>query len=654
MKPNQTLFPTLWVVLLIGHFCLSQTKELDSLQNLMKTADDTTQVNLLRLLGIKSRYIDKEKAAAYGILSLKKSKEIEFKSGEAKALYSLGLTYGITDNYAISIDYLKQGLKLANQIGDYNLVREVYKTMGLVYKNIGDYPASQESYLTSIKISDSFNLKGNTASIYINLGVLYGLMNDNEKAISSYKKALEIDGNNLSYNVEFYLAILYLMDGDYQGALDKSLKILPYWEQQGKNTMLFDLYGQIGHCYLQLDQFDNSKKYLLKALELANELSLKQGHALTYQNLTSLMIKQKKYEEAVDYSNKNFEVLETMQGAYERKREAHNNAYKIYEQSNQLNKAIFHLNKAQEYKDSLMNETKIKEIQNLQIRHDVYIKDRELKENELQMALLGSEITLNNKRMLYLFIISLLLLFSASLLYIRFRSKKKSNAVLLAKNTLISEQNLTIESMNRELEKRMLRAQMNPHFIFNSLNSIQSLIHANDRENALNYLCKFSRLLRQVLESSINISLLLSEEIKLLKIYVELEALRFDNSFQYAFHIDENLDVDAHEVPMLLVQPYIENAIIHGLMPKEGAKQLNLYFNDSPEFIECIIEDNGVGITSTKRTNQNERISRGMSITEKRIESLGKFTNLDLVQIENLNNGTSTGTRVTILIPKDE
>jgi LytS/YehU family sensor histidine kinase len=206
--------------------------------------------------------------------------------------------------------------------------------------------------------------------------------------------------------------------------------------------------------------------------------------------------------------------------------------------------------------------------------------------------------------------------------------------------------------MNRQLEKRMLRAQMNPHFIFNSLGSIQHLISTNDKKGALTYLSKFSKLLRQVLESSVNISLVLSEEIELLKIYVELEALRFDHSFSYQFEIDENLEIDAHEVPMLLVQPYIENAIIHGLMPKEGNKELKVSFTDKGDNIECVIEDNGVGLTQTEARKSN-RISRGMSITERRIQALKQHSAQQLVKIENLSDENRSGTRVTILIPKE-
>ncbi|WP_375324284.1 tetratricopeptide repeat protein [Flagellimonas sp. GZD32] len=629
----------------------------------MKTADDTTQVKLLRSQSIAMRSLDVEKSFELIQQSIDKAKEIGYAQGEINGIYTLALTHGMTSNYVESLDYLKQCLILTKEHGDFDTLINLYNTFGIIYKRIGDYPTSQEYYLEGLKIADSVQHYEDVHYIYGNLGLLYDKMDEDEKAIENYQKAIEsyqraVENYGRAYSETFKssmfsdMAEIDLKNQDYTAALEKLLPAATVFQNNNSTLQLSKVYSNIGLCYLNLKQWGLSEEYLLKSLQIALNNTLKQEIAQAYGNLANLMLQQNKMESAVSYSNKNLEALEVM-GEYENKQKAHDLAAQIHEQIGNYGKANQHLKQSMVYQDSLLNETKVKEIQNLQVLHDVYVKDRELKENELQMALLNTEISLNSKRMVYMAIISVLLLFSASLLYFRYRGKKKSNAILLEKNMLISEQNETIATMNKELEKRMLRAQMNPHFIFNSLNSIQSLIHANDRENALNYLCKFSRLLRQVLESSINISLLLSEEIKLLKIYVELEALRFDNSFTYAFHIDEHLDVDAHEVPMLLVQPYIENAIIHGLMPKEGPKQLNLYFNDSPEFIECIIEDNGVGIIAKKSPGQSDRISRGMSITEKRIEALSKFTDLELVHIENLNDGSKTGTRVTILIPKE-
>lgn len=650
MKPISS-FILLVSILLCNFISFGQAQKVDSLQNLLATANDTTKVNLLRLMGIYSRSVSKDDAIKYGLQSLEKAQEIGFVTGEIKALYILGSTHGMTDDYAPSLTYLNQCVQLALKNGNYDFVMSAYNGLGIVYKRIGDYPKSQEYYLKSLHLNHSLQMNRNISSIYNNLGVLYDLMNEEDKAIESYQKSLDFyKGPNKEQKEMEIISNLGLIDlekGKYSEALKKFKRVQVSNAVKKDSYLSAQNFANMGICYMNLDELQNAEAYLKQSLESAQRLSLQQEVAVAYQNLAKLKLKQNRLREANEFSVKNLASLELM-GQTAQKQEAHNLAYEIYEAMGQYPKAIKELKLSMAYKDSLLNETKIKEIQSLQIKHEVYIKDKELKENQLQMALLGSDIEANNKRIVYLSLITALLLISAGLLFFGLRNKIKSNRELHEKTVLISEQKELIGQMNQELEKRMLRAQMNPHFIFNSLNSIQYLINTDDKKNALKYLSKFAKLLRQVLESSININLSLKEEIQLLKIYVELESLRFDNSFKYTFTVDKNLDVEEYEVPMLLVQPYIENAIIHGLMPKEGEKKLKIIFNDKDEYIECIIEDNGVGITQKSEGTTIQRPSRGMSITAKRIEMLKRFSDQELVTIENLENGT----RVTILIPK--
>ncbi|WP_228238212.1 sensor histidine kinase [Allomuricauda sp. M10] len=200
-----------------------------------------------------------------------------------------------------------------------------------------------------------------------------------------------------------------------------------------------------------------------------------------------------------------------------------------------------------------------------------------------------------------------------------------------------------------------LRAQMNPHFIFNSLSSIQNLILKNDRPAALKYLTQFGKLARNVLESSNEAVVTLSEEIALLRSYLELESLRFDNAFEYTIELDENLDSDSLEIPLMLIQPFAENAIIHGLVgKKEGLKNLMLRFKKEGPFTIIEIEDNGVGRVVSKiqaEASKKQRKSRGMEITEKRLKILNKNkVNQNKVEIVDKYDayGNATGTKVII------
>lgn len=204
-----------------------------------------------------------------------------------------------------------------------------------------------------------------------------------------------------------------------------------------------------------------------------------------------------------------------------------------------------------------------------------------------------------------------------------------------------------------------LRAQMNPHFIFNSLNSIQHLILNNDKISALKYLSKFGKLTRSLLESSIETKLTLTDEIKLLSSYLELESLRFDKMFNYKINIEEDLDTNNVEIPPLLIQPFVENAIIHGLVNKEhGEKMLAICFKRQENDLICMIEDNGVGRTASKATNsllKKQKRSRGMEITEKRLDLLTSTqiekSTIDIIDKYDLN-GNPIGTKVIIRIPE--
>lgn len=203
-------------------------------------------------------------------------------------------------------------------------------------------------------------------------------------------------------------------------------------------------------------------------------------------------------------------------------------------------------------------------------------------------------------------------------------------------------------------KNKALRAQINPHFIFNSLSSIQHLITSNNKAATLKYLSKFSRLTRNILESSIETNVILEDEIKMLKDYLELESLRFSNAFSYKINIDTNVDINAIEVPFMILQPFVENAIIHGLLPKnEGEKVLELNFKHENNFIICEIDDNGVGrkVSVQKvHIHQEEKKSRGLEVTKKRLQILNQSkNNIEIIDKTDVY-GNSLGTKIVIKI----
>jgi putative methionine-R-sulfoxide reductase with GAF domain/streptogramin lyase len=215
---------------------------------------------------------------------------------------------------------------------------------------------------------------------------------------------------------------------------------------------------------------------------------------------------------------------------------------------------------------------------------------------------------------------------------------------------------LEIKKLLAESQLMALRAQMNPHFVFNCLNSIQECIVTEKYGEASLYLNKFSKLFRSVLNNSGKVLITLAEEIEVLELYLALEHMRFEKSFAYNIHVEDDLEMDEIMIPSMLLQPYVENALWHGLMHKENDRELNICFKKLNEDVfQCIVDDNGIGrekaLELKKEQNKTKRhVSKGMTISKDRIELLkkqGQHADLKIVDKTNAQ-GSATGTKVMI------
>jgi len=222
----------------------------------------------------------------------------------------------------------------------------------------------------------------------------------------------------------------------------------------------------------------------------------------------------------------------------------------------------------------------------------------------------------------------------------------------------VKKRNTVVAELNT-FRQKALSAQMNPHFIYNSLNSVQSYILKNERELSSTYLSKFGSLMRRILENSQSPLISLHEEIEALKLYIEMELLRFRDSFSFHLSIDKNLDSEKIKVPPLIIQPYVENAIHHGLRMKKEDKNLWINISRNEDAISIVIEDDGIGRKEALRirNESNERLkSFGTEITDKRLSLFKELYKNDLdikiVDIGNNNDKNKTGTRVEICIFK--
>lgn len=234
------------------------------------------------------------------------------------------------------------------------------------------------------------------------------------------------------------------------------------------------------------------------------------------------------------------------------------------------------------------------------------------------------------------FLLFILLIYSI-LKYISYREERKTN----------------INKQLAKLELSALQAQMNPHFIFNALNAIQNFVLKNDALVANAYLSKFAKLMRLFLESSKSRYITISDEIKLLKLYVDLEHLCYPNRFSYVFDIQNDLEEEDFEIPTMIIQPYIENAINHGLIQMAEKGVLEIKIQLIQHQIIVYIKDDGIGRKKAQQNRQNHYKARGMSMTNDRLKVLNYIENSDIkVEIEDVfPNKSNTGTLITIYFP---
>jgi tetratricopeptide (TPR) repeat protein len=289
-----------------------------------------------------------------------------------------------------------------------------------------------------------------------------------------------------------------------------------------------------------------------------------------------------------------------------------------------------------------------KEIQHLELdRKDLLLNSQkseiDLKENKLAIAARDHAIqaailsnTQKNRNMIIATLLGLFL-FSGTIYY--FRRQKKE---------------LVLQHKITETELNLFRSQMNPHFMFNALNSIHSYVVTNDTDNAAAYLEKFSQLMRIILENSTNSLVTLADDLKALDLYLELESERLAHKFSYKIEVDKAIDPNKVLVPPMILQPFLENSVWHGMQKKEKGGEIQLYVGMKGDLLECTITDNGNGFTTDDRSRSAGKKSYGINITRQRLENLNKTNRVnaycDVIEIMD-EHSVPKGVKVKVGIP---
>ncbi|CAL2091824.1 Tetratricopeptide repeat protein [Tenacibaculum sp. 190524A05c] len=531
-----------------------------------------------------------------------------------------------------------------------------------------EYDDSEETYN---------DLKTKSLSSYERVQVFQGLADvflskkEFEKAKNNYEKGLEI-AEEKSIKEEIpdlnaKIANIYAKEGNLSKANTAINKTLEQASELDEEPSL-KVQQEVADFYNETEQYDNEIKLRKEILEnvdknARNNVKRKRESIKTEEDeieepkdsLTSQKMNYKignayvlkeNYDEAINYLEKSIKEADKKED-FEVKKHATRKLSEVYATVGSYVKALRTYRDFVEVVDTLYlkKEQEIYQIQRLskkiaenQSRIAILEKDKELSESKLSVAYKDKELTVERNIRQQIIIYSLLLgLVLMSLLsYYSHRANQKQK---LANNLL------ALKSM---------RSQMNPHFIFNALNSVNSFIAVNDERNANRYLSEFSVLMRSVLENSDEDFIPFTKEIELLELYVKLEHNRFQDKFEYKIDVDESIDLDDYKIPPMLLQPYIENAIWHGLRYKKEKGNLSISIqNETADSIKIVIQDNGIGRKKSmemKTKNQLKQKSKGMSTIKNRIAILNDmYQDKVAVQISDvLEDGSGTKVEVTL------
>lgn len=638
----------------------AQQHVLDSLEHLAAQSTDTARIDALMQWGVRLRGTDKERSLEVLSIARDEAEKAGDLKRHLKAVNYLGVSYGMYEDFALALEQFKYGLRIHSEQRNPIGMADSYNNLGIVYRYIGDYPRSHDAYLEALRLFDSLDNPGGKAGCLHNIGVIYDLMEEEDKALDFFRQALQIqEAHKLEADRSLALhsiALIFEKKGKHEEALKylhEHLQILGKLDDQVREATTL---GTLGKVYTSLGDYEKAAHYLYRSKEQCLALGLQQPLANTLHHLAQMHLMQKRVQPAIPVIREQIRVAEET-GSFLLRAQAYDQMAEACALTGDFECAFRHAQLAARYQDSLFNTEKTRAFQQWQARLEVYEKDRQLEQQQEELQWLGARDRTGIRLRWALLIAFVLAGFSAVLFYQKYRLRQQSNQALLLKNQLIETQKTEIEQMNFELEKRMLRAQINPHFIFNALSSIQHFITSGDRPAALKYLSKFSALLRQVLEDSIANQVVLAEEIQSLRTYLDLEALRFDEGFHYEITIDPAIDLYAVEAPVLLLQPFVENAVLHGLLPKKGERRLHISFAPGDGFTICSIRDNGIGrkaAAELKAKKTGAQVSRGLELTRKRLEALNKQGDSQtLIAINDLYHpdGSAAGTEVIIKIP---
>ncbi len=641
------------VLLWISLLSKAQDTERDSLFQVLKSVSEQEKAHIYNRLARIDSKNKPENKVDYGEKALKIARAYNQKREEVVALVNIATGYAYLGDNNKALEYDTKAKDIAEELKDDNLLANVYISLGYDYYFLGDFNKALEFNLKSLKVKNRMletgELKSDRllATSYNNIGSLYNVLGQCEKAVEYHNKSLEIrkkysDSTGIGRSLHNLGAVYERLD-ENEKAKEYYLKALNIRKVLGNKQHIAESLNNLGNVYKNLNENDMALKCYIQALEVFDDIKDEGRIAITTNNIAGLYIKEKEPDKAYPFIMKGIKMAEKS-GQKKTLEEVYENLVGYYVLKNDYKNAYSIQKKMFAIKDSIFSNDLVDKVSEMQVKYETERKEKEIEILARDKEIQSLKIRKQSIQLYFLIAFILLSAVISLLVFSRFRLKQKHVRIELEKHNL-------------ETEQRLLRSQMNPHFIFNSMNSIQSYISGNDSFTAMTYLSKFAHLMRNILENSRKSYIVLSEEISTLELYIELERIRFKQKFDYKINIEKELPVDSIYIPPMLIQPFVENSIKHGLRNKKGKGLLEIEFRKDDRFIVCVVKDNGIGrekaLELKTGKNKNHK-SLGMQVTHERLDALSKLRgsriNFVITDLKN-ENGEASGTEVEINIP---
>lgn len=603
---------------------LASAQSVDSLvAQLPKSKNDIDRADLLNAVSDGYKTSDASKVTEYASKALDLSRRIKYKTAEGNALLNLGTAGILTGNYPKALEYFTSAQTLFENEYSANPkdvkvkagLAKAYGSIGIVFSEQSNYARALQFHLKAAPLYETMDEPLRLGRVYNNIGIVYQSLHNEFKALDYFVKAQKIQEKSADPTVGITatnIGNIYLGQKNFTKAFEYYSKARNMFTGFPNPRGLGELLNNLGSYYQQTGNTLKARETWDEAIKEFNSIGDKFGTADTYAHLAKYYFSANNLDESLNYANRSLALAKELD-IPEQVVIAEKMLSDIYTKKNDPKMALLHFQNYSIAKDSLNINENIRKSVQAEMNYEFDKREALQKKEREKRELLFSEQSKRHIMQTFFIVLFILLLFGI---------------VFLIYNRLQLKKTLTLEKELAEYEQKALHLQMNPHFVFNCLGSISSFIVQNGTDSAIKYLSKFSKLMRLTLEYSKESLIPIDKEIEGLRNYLELEQLRFNQIFEFSINKSGDIEDDT-ALPPLLLQPFVENAIIHGLVPKKGQGRIDIGFELSGDNLICTIVDDGIGIDKSRQMKEQSvsvHKSMALDITKKRLEMIKAFT----------------------------